>query len=231
MAQLSIDSPMRADLPIYPSLPFNVKVCEALSKVSAMFNDLAMQGDLSVQTIEILANLSVQARGDGSSSPPTSPPGSPGGRHLLNTIADVRCILSMSTTDIEHVLCYGIIGTCFSLHFANKSIGDDFNDTLQIVEDGICTTDPNKLPKSKAPVRDKECYIWVSVAAAGAFAQSEVFSAMSMVFDQALDRFPEEIGRWDTLEKILRKFLWNDTLGAHWKQCWRKLMSRRMKAR
>ncbi|KAJ9611461.1 hypothetical protein H2200_004645 [Cladophialophora chaetospira] len=231
MAQLTIDSPMHSDLPIYPSLPFNIRVCEALSKVSTAFNDLALARELSMQMIEILANLSTQARGDGSATPPTSPPTSPGGRSLLNTIADLRCISVMQTTPIEHKLCFGVIGTCFTLHYGTGMIGDDMNETLQMLEDTLIGNGRLRVQPEAALKAHRECLIWISVATAGALEQSELLSAMSMVLDQALEKYPDEMTDWDTLEKILRKFLWNDLLGKHWKKCWRKAMHRRSTVR
>jgi hypothetical protein len=230
MAQLTIDSPMRADLPLYPSLPFNVNVCAALSKVSTSFNDIAMAGELSMQMIDILANLSTQARGDGSATPPSSPPSSPGGRNLLNIIGDLRCISVMATTSIEHYLCFGVIGTCLTLHYGSEKIGDDMNETLQELETTLIGNG-RRPPQENTLKTYKECLIWVSVAAAGAIEQSDLFSAMSMVLDQTLERHPDEITEWETLENILKKFLWNDFLGKHWRRCWRKAMHRRSKTR
>src|ERR1700761_4422662 len=160
MAQLSIDSQMRSELPVYPSLPFNIKVCEALSKVSTAFNDMAMAGELSIQMIDILANLSTQARGDGSATPPTSPPSSPGGRNLLNTIADIHCLSVLATTSIEHELCFGIIGTCFTLHYGNGKIGDDMNETLQELEDSLIGNNKARPQQEKALKMHRECLIW-----------------------------------------------------------------------
>lgn len=231
MAQLTIESPMQSDLPVYPSLPFNIKVCEALSKVATSFNDMAMAGELSIQMIDILANLSTQARGDGSATPPNSPPGSPGGRGLLNYIADLRCLSVMATTSIEHNLCYGVIGTCFTLRFGSGKIGEDFNETLQELEDNLIGNGRFRPEHEKPQKSHKECLIWVSMAAAGALEQSPLLSAMSMVLDQTLDKYPEETAQWEILERILKKFLWNDVLGRHWKRCWRKAMHRRSTAR
>jgi hypothetical protein len=231
MAQLSIESPLRSELPIYPSLPFNTKVCEALSKVSSSLNDMAMAGELSIQMIDILANLSTLARGDGSSTPPTSPPSSPGGRNLLNTIADLRCLSVMATTSIEHQLCFGIIATCFTLHYGSTKIGEDMRETLQEIEDALLGNSKPRPQREKSLKTHKECLIWISFAAAGALAQSDLLSAMSMVLDQTLELHPDETADWNLLEKILRKFLWNDLLGKHWKQCWRKAMHRQSPAR
>ncbi|ETI29457.1 hypothetical protein G647_01910 [Cladophialophora carrionii CBS 160.54] len=231
MAQLSIESPMRSELPIYPSLPFNIKVCEALSKVSTSFNDMAMAGELSIQMIDILANLSTHARGDGSATPPNSPPSSPGGRNLLNTMADLRCLSVMATTPIEHKLCFGIMGTCFTLHYGSEKISDDMHETLQELEDSLVGNGKPEPQEENRLNAHRECLIWISVAAAGALDQSELLSAMSMVLDQTLEQYPDETSDWETLEKILKKFLWNDLLGKHWKQCWRKGMHRQSKAR
>ena len=222
---------MRSDLPVYPSLPFNIKVCEALSKVSTSFNDMAMVGELSIQMIDILANLSTQARGDGSATPPTSPPSSQGGRGLLHTIADLRCLSVMATTSVEHKLCFGIMGTCFTLHFGDGKLGEDFNETLQDLEDTLIGNGKPRPQQEKTLKTHRDCLIWISVAAAGALEQSELLSAMSMVLDQTLEKYPEETAQWEKLEKILKKFLWNDLLGRHWKKCWRKAMHRRSKAR
>jgi hypothetical protein len=59
---------------------------------------------------------------------------------------------------------------------------------------------------------------------------SEFLSAMTMVLDQTLDTY-EETRNWKTLEAILRKFLWNDTLAQHWERCWRRAMHRRSRVR
>ena len=238
MSQLTIDSPLRTELPVYPSLPFSIKVCEALSKVSPAFNDMAMAGELSIQMIDILAKLSSRIKGEGSPSPTSSPtsPGSstassPSGRHLLHTIADLRCLSVMATTSIEHKLCFGIIGCCFTLHFQGARIGEEFNEPLQELEDTLIGNGKPRPQKEKAIKAHRDCLIWISIAAAGALEMSELLSAMSMALDQALDKYPEETSQWETLEKILQKFLWNDILARHWKACWRKAMRRHSKSR
>lgn len=231
MSQLTIESPLRNELPVYPSLPFSIKVCESLSKVSTVFNDMALAGELSMQMIDILANLSTLARGDGSASPVNSPPGSPGGRDLLNTIADLRCLSVMATTSIEHQLCFGIIGCCFALHFGDGKIGQEFDESLRDLEDTLVGNGRPRPQEERALKSHRECMIWVSIAAAGALEMSDFMSAMSMVLDQTLERYPDETGEWETLEKILKKYLWNDLLGRHWKRCWRRAMHRRSKAR
>lgn len=234
IAQLTIESPLRNELCVYPSLPFSIKVCEALSKVSTAFNDMAMAGELSIQMIDILAYLSKLAGGDGSTSPtsssPSSPSSSPGGRNLLNTIADLRCLSVMATTDIEHKLCFGIIGCCFTLHFGEAKIGKEFNESLQELEDTLIGHGKPRPQQAKALKTHRECLVWVSVAAAGALAMSDLLSAVSMGLDQTLENYPEETSQWETLEATLRKYLWNDLLARHWKRCWRKAMYRRTKA-
>ena len=222
---------MRSELPVYPALPFSIQICEALSKVSTCFNEMAMAGELSMQMIDILADLSTQARGDGSATPPSSPPGSPGGRNLLNMIADLRCLSVMATTSIEHKLCFGIIGTCFVLHFGHDKISEEFTETLRELEDTLVGNGKARPQQENFIKTHQECLIWISVAASGALAQSELLSAMSMVLDQTLELYPEETTEWATLEKILKKFLWNDLLARHWYKCWHQARNRRLKAR
>ncbi|KIX06870.1 uncharacterized protein Z518_04846 [Rhinocladiella mackenziei CBS 650.93] len=231
MSQLSIESPMRNELPAYPSLPFNTKVCEALSKVSPAFNDMAMEGELSIQIIDILANLSIATKGEGSPSPPSSPPGSPGARDLLNTIADLRCLSVMATTSIEHMLCFGIIGCCFTLHFGGAKIGEEFNESLQELEDTLTGNGKRGPQLEKTLETHRECLTWISMAATGALEMSEILSPVSRVLDQTLEKYPEETARWETLEKILQKYLWNPLLARHWKRCWRRAIHRQSKAR
>ncbi len=138
----------------------------------------------------------------------------------------------MATTSIEHKLCFGIIGTCFTLHYGNSKIGEDMNETLQELEDALIGDGkPHRPQQEKVLKTHRECLIWVSMAAAGALEQSEFLSVMSMVLEEALEKYPDEMMDWETLEKILKKFLWNDFLGKHWRRCWYKAMYRRSKVR
>jgi len=233
MSQLTIISPLRNELPVYPSLPFDMKVCEALSKVSPTFNDMALAGDLSIQMIDILANLStITKTGDSPTSGPiSSPPSSPGTRDLLNIIADLQCISVMGTTPIEHLLCFGLIGCCLKLHCRDEEIGEEYAEALQ--ELGI-TLGENGWPRSsqmQAKLQKKhiDCLIWISVAAAGALGLSKSSSARSTVLNEILKKYSNKTSRWDNIEKVLRKFLWNDFLAESWQGCWQRATDRRDK--
>lgn len=241
---LKVGSPVRTDLLFYPSLPFNMKVCEALSKISPAFNDIAIAGEMSIQVIEILAALSTIIKNDPRqlSSPSPSPsPGwpsrlrfnSPGSDDLLDTIAELRHFSNMATTPTDYRLCFGAGGCCFTLHFGGGTIGPEFDDVLQELED---TLDGDGKPRTKQEEGHRlqthtECIIWASIAAAGALEMSESFSATTTMLDRTLNKFPVETGSWATLEKILRRFLWNETLGNHWKRCWQKAMRRQPRTR
>lgn len=241
MSQLTMESPLRNDLPLYPSLPFSIKVCESLSKVSSAFNDMALAGQLSIQIIGIIATLSAMTRNDNSgspspgssiaSSPVSSAPSSPSDRNLLNIIADLRCLSMLGTVPIEHLLCHGLIGCCLRLHFGEEKLGDDFNETLQELEDTLVgggkPRPQQDLEKFYKEYRD--CLLWIAFAAADALEMSPPFSHKSMVLQKTLDRYPAETCRWNTLEKILRRFLWTDFLAQHWKRRWQSAMQRRPK--
>ncbi|KAK4942465.1 hypothetical protein LTR10_017761 [Elasticomyces elasticus] len=234
MSQLTIDSPLRNELPVYPSLPFDTKVCEALSKVSSTFNDMALAGELSIQMIDILANLStITKTGDSpTSNLISSPPSSPGARNLLNIIADLQCISFMGTTPIEHLLCCGLIGCCFRLHYGDEQIGEEYDEALQELEDTLGANGWPRSPQEQAKLQKKhlECLIWISVAGASALELSKSYPAASTVLDNTLKKYPKETSRWNTVEKILRKFLWNDFLAESWQKCWQRAMDRRSKA-
>lgn len=232
MSQLTIDSPLRNELPVYASLPFDAKVCEALSKVSSTFNDMALAGELSIQMIDILASLSIITKTGGSSptsSPVSSPPGSPGGRNLLSIIADLRCISSMGTTPIEHLLCFGLIGCCLRLHYEDEEIGPEFDEALQELEDTLGEHGWPGSPQEHEKLQKKhtDCLIWISIAAASAMELSKSWSSVSTVLNKTLSEYPRETGQWKTLEKRLCKFLWNDFLAERWRRSWQRAMDTR----
>lgn len=231
LAQLSIDSPLRNELPVYASLPFNTKVCEALSKVSLAFNDMAMSGELSVQMIDILANLSSLIKDGTVSSPITSPRSSPESRrNLLHSVADLRCLSVLAVTPIEHFLCYGLIACCYTLHFEGGSIGEEYVESLQELEN-MLTADGNRPLQDRLVDTHRHCLVWISIAVAGALAMSELLSASSMILDHAFDQFPDEMAHWDVLSEILRKFLWSRDLLMFWRRVWQKATLRRSPSR
>lgn len=241
MSQLTMESPLRNDLPLYPSLPFSTRVCESLSKVSSAFNDMALAGQLSIQIIGIIATLSAMTRNESSGSPsPGSPstssaassaPSSPGERNLLNIIADLRCLSMLGTVPIEHLLCHGLIGCCLRLHFGEEKLGDDFNETLQELEDTLVGGGKPRPQQDldKFHKEHKDCLLWIAFAAADALDMSAPFSDKFLVLQQTLDRYPAETSRWETLEKILRRFLWNDFLAQYWKRRWQVAIQRQPK--
>ncbi|KAI1608614.1 hypothetical protein EDD36DRAFT_87975 [Exophiala viscosa] len=234
MSRLTIDSPLRNELPVYPSLPFDMKLCEALSKVSSTFNDMALAGELSIQMIDILANLStITKTGDSPTlSPISSRPSSPGSRNLLNIIADLQCISVMGTTPIEHLLCFGLIGCCFRLHFGDKECGEEYEEALQELEDTLGENGWPRSSQEQAKLQKKhiDCLIWISIAAASALELSKSWSPISKVMDETLRKYPMETRRWVLVEKILRKFMWNDFLAESWQGSWQRAMERRYKA-
>jgi len=233
MSQLTIDSPLRNELPVYPSLPFDMKVCEALSKVSSTFNDMALAGELSIQMIDIIANLStITKTGDSpTSSPIGSPPSSPGGRGLLNIIADLQCISVMGTTPIEHLLCFGLIGCCFRLHYGDEEIGEEFDGALQELEDTLGEKGWPRSAQEQATLQKKhiDCLIWISIAASSALELSKKWSPISTIIDETLKKYPKETMRRDSVNKILCKFLWNDFLAESWQGSWQRAIESRYK--
>ncbi|KIW11243.1 hypothetical protein PV08_10543 [Exophiala spinifera] len=243
MSQLTMESPLRNDLPLYPSLPFSIKVCESLSKVSSAFNDMAIAGQLSIQMIGIIATLSTMMKNESggslglgspsTSSPASSGPNSPSERNLLHIIADLRCLSMLGTVPIEHLLCHGLIGFCLRLHFREEKLGDDFDEIIQGLEDTLVGRGKPRPQQDleKFYKEHKDCLLWIAFAAADALEMSPPFSRKSMVLEQTLDRYPTETSRWETLDKILRRFLWNDFLAQHWKRRWEVATRRRLKAR
>lgn len=226
-AQLSIDSPLRNELPVYSSPPFNTKVCEALSKVSPAFNDMAISGELSLQMIDVLANMSSLIKDGTVSSPITSPRKSEKSRrNLLHSVVDLRYLSVMGITEIERYLCYGLIACSYTLHFKGGRMGEDHVESLREVEEMMAGDD-------NLPVQDdlvdthRECLVWIFVAMSGALAMSELLSAKSTLIDYAFDQFPDEMAHWDGLSKILQKFLWCDNLLLFWRNIWQKAMVRR----
>jgi hypothetical protein len=209
-----------------------MKVCAALSKISPAFNDIAIAGELSIQLIEILAALSTLTKNETSHTPGSmsSRSSSPVRDDLLETIAELRCLSSMATTPIEYKLCFGISGCCFTLQFGEGKIGPEFHEELQELEDALLGPGkprPKQEPGSVVQTHT-ECFIWALIACAGALEMSESLSDPTTLLDRALDKFPLETADWETLEKILRKFLWNEVLGRHWKRCWQRAMYRRL---
>ena len=227
LAKLAIEPPLRNELPVYSSPPFNTKVCEALSKVSPAFNDMAISGKLSIQMIDVLANLSSLIKDGTVSSPITSPRKSEKSRrNLLHSVIDLRYLSIMGITPIERYLCYGLIACSYTLHFKGGRLGEDHVESLQEVQEMIAGD--GKLPV-RADLVDahRECLVWVFIAMSGVLAMSELSSADSTLIDYAFDQFPDEMAQWHTLSKVLQKFLWGDNLLMFWRNVWQKAMVRR----
>lgn len=228
LAQLSLESPLRNELPLYASPPFNTKVCEALSKVSPSFNDMAMSGELSVQMIDLLANLSSLVKDGTISSPINGQRVSPESRgNFLRSIADLRCLSVMGVTLVELYLCHGLIACCYTLHFEDGRIGKDYTESLQEMEDLLTNNDKRSFRNRLISKDCKDCLVWISLAAAGALAMSEYSPAVFVILDHAFVQYPDEMAQWEVLSKILQKFLWNDDLLKTWKTIWQKAIVRR----
>jgi hypothetical protein len=228
LAQLSIESPIRNELPMYASPPFNTKVCEALSKVSPTFNDMAMSGELSVQMIDILANISSLVKDGTISSPINGQRTSPESRgSFLHSIADLRCLSVLGVTLVERFLCHGLIACCYTLHFQDGRNGKDYLDSLQDLEDMLTSVEKRAMRKTLIDKSYKDCLVWISIAAAGALAMFEYSPTVFVILDHAFVQYPNEMARWENLSKILKKFLWSHDLLTTWNNVWQKAMIRR----
>ena len=231
LAELDIRSPIQKELPVYPSLPFSIKVCEALSRVAPAFNDMAMSGELSIQMIDILANVSSLIKDGTATSPITSPRGSPDSRHnLLHSISDLHYLSIMGTTPLEHFLCYGLMSCCYTLHFDGEKIGEDHNEPLKEFEEAL-TGDSKQDLREKVMKKYRNCLLWIYITSAGALAMSDLIPSLSVVLDRAFEQFPDETSQWDVLARILCQFLCSDDLLRHWRKAWRKAMMKRSRGR
>lgn len=213
---------------MYASLPFNTKVCEALSKVSPTFNDMAMAGELSVQMIDILANISSLVKDGTISSPINGQRTSPESRaSFLHSIADLKCLSVMGVTLLERFVCHGLIACCYTLHFQGGRNGKDYIETLQDLEGILTSVEKRAMRKSLIDKSYTDCLVWISIAAAGALAMFEYSPTVFVILDHAFVQYPTEMARWEDLSKILKKFLWSDDLLTTWNNVWQKAMIRR----
>ncbi len=137
----------------------------------------------------------------------------------------------LGTVPIEHLLCFGLIGCSLTLHFGEEKIPEEFNETLQELEDTVVGGGkPRPQQENEKFMKEhQDCLIWISIAAAGALELSELLSPTTKLLHQTLDRYPTETSTWEAMEQILRKFLWNDVLAQRWKRCWHRTVQTRSK--
>ncbi|EXJ84995.1 hypothetical protein A1O3_05670 [Capronia epimyces CBS 606.96] len=137
----------------------------------------------------------------------------------------------MAVTPIEYMLCFGMIGCCLTLHFSDSRIPKEFNETLQGLEETLVANGRPRTQPESALTPHRECLIWISMAATGALEMAHNLSTTSAVLALTLQRYPDETSNWDTLEKILAKYLWNDVLARQWKRFWRRGIHRQKRLR
>lgn len=137
-------------------------------------------------------------------------------------LTDLLKLTTLSTTKIEHVLCYGLVAYCLPLQYGIPlPIG--CTRTLQ-----TCVEAYMKLNFSENEEKlDGKCLLWVAVVLSSCLdicADQDLRHAP--VLERMLTRFPQA-RKWETVEKILRSFLWHEDLSTRWYATWQGVMSRR----
>ena len=123
-------------------------------------------------------------------------------------------------TPAESFLVFGLISFCnqFPDKFENRN--PFFNVALK------CFDDSMQAQEKISGIGHQPWLIWMSIAMAGVLdICAEPLASRHLVLDSLLDEC-EQAHDWAWLKQSLRKFLWTDNLGGHWKRCWEEGMQR-----
>jgi hypothetical protein len=209
---------MRNAIPVYANHPFPPDYTASLARVPQGFSDLAVSSLLSMQCVRVIERIPFTP----SSSEAAAISPRPDGADLHTILTDLMKLTTLKTTKLEHVLCFGLVAYCLPLQYG-RPLPAGCTPTLQACVDAYMRLN---LRENEEKL-DGKCLLWIAVVLAAALdncADEDLRHAP--VLERVLNRFPQA-KVWTTVEKILRSFLWHDSLVSRWYNTWQNVMQRR----
>jgi hypothetical protein len=211
-----MSQPLRNELPQYEKHPFSQAFCEYLSQVPNSLSNMAVDGLLSRQVVRLITKIPrTNAITEGGSRKPSV---FSNYAELSDILTDLLRLVTLKTTEIEHLLCHALVAYCLSLQ-SGQVLGLVHTPTVQDCAAALVQYRPDGT--------EVDCLVWAAVVIAASFTMSTDPAIGPPDFlDQILNRF--SAGRKaSTVVTILQSFLWHDDLAAHWQKTWEAAMSRR----
>ena len=202
-AGLCLDQPID-----YPSTPFPPDLCTILSRLPSGFSELCLSGNLSTQTMQVLASLAATTTSSSSS-----------GFDATRLNVEIQAMLSalqrlsiMKIGTLEKYLGCGLVAYAFQLRQLRA---------LNLFHDPTLHNFIKLLPKQERPdsVREQMCMIWLSVAVAGAlYLRTIRMPNTHLVLDRVFTLYPT-MTDWTAMSTTLKSFFWTPSILEHWQKC------------
>ncbi|RMZ88278.1 hypothetical protein DV736_g4492, partial [Chaetothyriales sp. CBS 134916] len=192
--------------PTYPKHPYSPEICRALATLPVGFSELALTGLLSHECISIINSLSRKTKEWTIICM---------GAEVDSELKACYHLVEMDgRTNTEYWLFYGLI--CFCNQFPDKFENRNpfFTIALKCFDEAI------EAQHRVTWSANQPWLLWVAIVTTGALEicarpiQSR-FVILHAILDQCSNAH-----NWDWFEAEIRKFLWTDGLGGHWRRCW-----------
>jgi hypothetical protein len=217
----SMRGPISAPLPDlkYCRHPFSPQICGLIARLPEGYADMAMQGQLSVETMATIVSLRDWLR--------TDPANRSAAPH--KQIGQARRCMSATNFDIggltEEAVCFGLIITGMrSFHARFARMDHPFLD--RIVELGKRFDSPAQNRGSKQTAERQHIAYLTMVAVEASDKCIELQSHVKVLVDLLIRR--EKFARsWEGMERVMKRFFWIDFAADKWRECWLKHLQRR----
>lgn len=224
----------KGQLPTYMAHPFRPEVCALLSKLPQGFCDLGLQGEFSLQMINILSALqdtfsligsapesTIPVKPE-SSAPFTNSATKSQAPEVVELLRDLSRLATLQTSLTEHILCCGLLAYCYilrHLHF-HDSFGAFYAGTMDVLTQRCLRHSP------ETERLDRKCYFWASVMVGTALMHVTCPSDNRFaVFEDLISRYAE-CQELDLLLSSINQFFWSPELEAMVRKSWEEAMNR-----
>lgn len=206
----------------YPLLPLSDEIISVISDLPPGFAYVALDGEVSHEVMWDIMDLGVITASIREGNPPVLAMNSP-----LTAIAGrvFDHFVSPMSMLIERYLLQGLLAFTLQLEV-------EFSHITHTAGSNTVQTWMRAFPawSSFPQTRNHDSLLWSLLCFVGA---SELFIGQQGSTDDILDRlivypaFPHE---WETIEEVLKRFLWTDTLLQRWRVIWETAVTRRQQA-
>jgi hypothetical protein len=195
--------------PMYPTVPFEPELCMVLARLPSGLAEVCLSGKVSEQTIRLLALITKTT----SDRNIVEEYDERTDHEIQVAISALWKLRSTKRTQLELFLQTGLLAFTFQLRKLRP---------LNLFHDPALRYMVELLSQHEKPEhsRSQEMLVWVSLAAAGAFALRITRMPRSwLVLDRMFELYPKT-RQWSYVEGIIRSFLFTEQILSHWKESW-----------
>lgn len=202
----------------YPMHPFSPQICGLIARLPEGYAQIAMQGQLSMETMATILSLRDWLKSDPSKRTPCP--------HLQIGSAR-KCMAASKPPDhstIEEAVCFGIVITGMrSFHARFARMDHPFLDRIVTLGEQF---DKPSTSNKKKQLSEREHVAYLTMVAVEASDKCiELQGHVKKLVDLLLAR--ERFARtWQGMENAIARFFWVDFAADKWRQCWLKHLKR-----